>query len=510
MSRKDIGETSRVLSDRLRAVMDLDPSAPAIQFKGVWRSWGWAKAVGGQVEALIGSGAAGGVPVGLLARNRPGHLATTYSLMMHGHCAVMINPMQPSQAIASDIARLRLQVIVGDESDWATPGLVEAARAAGTLGIQLTANGAELVPGLEAAGPGPFRDDLAGIGIEMLTSGTTGAPKRVKLSLSTLAQSMADGVRSESNSGAFRLKGSPYLLFVPLVHASGMFAALFSIYEGRPIVLMEKFAVDDWRAAMVEHRPKFAGLAPPMIRMVLDADVPREDLSSLIAVRAGAAPLDPIVQEEFENKYGVPVLINYGATEFLGAVAGWTLEDHRIHGKAKRGSVGRARGDVELRVVDDQSGAQLRCGERGILEIRARRLGEDSPFVRTTDLASLDADNFLYIHGRSDDMIIRGGFKVSTETVTAALLRHPAVQEAIVLGMKDPRLGEVPVAAVELKAGAHVAEKALSGFLRETLVAYQVPARILIVNELPRTPSMKVNRPGARAQIEQTLAATQI
>lgn len=123
----------------------------------------------------------------------------------------------------------------------------------------------------------------------------------------------------------------------------------------------------------------------------------------------------------------------------------------------------------------------------GLLEARVARSGQG--WIRTTDLAALDGDGFLFLHGRADGAINRGGFKVVPETVVAALLAHPGVRDSAVVGLPDPRLGEVPVAAVE---GAEITPDALHAWLRERLPAYQLPAQIRVVPALPRNASLKV------------------
>jgi len=241
--------------------------------------------------------------------------------------------------------------------------------------------------------------------------------------------------------------------------------------------------------------------------MVLDADLPREDLKSLRAVTSGTAPLPPETAQAFEQKYGIPVLTLYGATEFAGGVAGWTLEDHRIWAERKRGSVGRAHPGCELRVVDPDDGRVLSPGATGLLEVRTAQMGADADWVRTTDLAVLDEDGFLWIKGRVDDAIIRGGFKIAPAEVAEVLERHPSVHEASVVGLPDARLGAVPVAAVELEEGApRIDPDELRTFAARHLAKYQVPARILIVDALPRTPSLKVSQPQVRALFESAIS----
>jgi acyl-CoA synthetase (AMP-forming)/AMP-acid ligase II len=291
-----------------------------------------------------------------------------------------------------------------------------------------------------------------------------------------------------------KIKRSPALLFKPFSHAGGLFGLLLALYQARPIVLFEKFNVPEWVAAVREYRPKSASLVPAMIRMLLEADFDPADLSSLLAVRSGTAPLEPELQEEFERRFGVPILIDYGAAEFIGGLAGWTLADHRAFGLAKRGSVGRARGDVAIRTVDTETFAPQVAAETGLVEIKSDRYGPE--WIRTNDLATIDADGFIFLRGRADDAINRGGFKVLPEEVAAVLRQHSAIADAAVVGKSDARLGQVPVAAIELADGATAPKPAeLDAHLRAQLPAYMVPVEYRVVDSLPRTISMKVSRP---------------
>jgi acyl-CoA synthetase (AMP-forming)/AMP-acid ligase II len=154
---------------------------------------------------------------------------------------------------------------------------------------------------------------------------------------------------------------------------------------------------------------------------------------------------------------------------------------------------------VEARTVDPQTGEPLPAGEPGVLELKSEVVGDGRGWVRTSDLARIDADHFLFILGRNDNAIIRGGFKVLPDAVVKALEAHPAVLEASVVGLPDARLGQVPVAAYVLASGADEPSPAeLAGFLRERLTPYQVPVKFLRVDELPRTPSLKVSMPAVR------------
>jgi long-chain acyl-CoA synthetase len=488
----------------IQAVWSLDESAPALEFEGRWITWGELRDAALAIDReLARAGIGVGAPVGVFLRNRPGLIAALLALLISRRCVVSLSPFQPPDGIHEDLRKLKLPAVIADAQDWAVEGTVGVAQDLGCLGLSLTRG--QLVPPEVVSKyqkHPPHHEDLPGTALEILTSGTTGTPKRVRISYRTMEDSIVDGTTGDGKAekGVLALKTTPAVMFAPLMHVSGLFGTLLAIFEARPLVLLEKFAVDGWADAITRHRIRFSSLPPTPMRMVLDASVPKDKLASLIAVRAGTAPLPPQTQKEFESRYGIPVLVQYGATEWMGGLAGWTLKDHERYIATKLGSVGRPRGDVKLRVVDPDSGREMRVGETGILEVLpAQRLGV-SEWTRTTDLASIDADGFLYIHGRADDTIIRGGFKVQLNQVADVLTHHPAVLEAAVIGLPDERLGQVPVAVIECKPNApQPSEAELKAYAQQHLTPYQVPVKFKLVAALPRTVSMKVSRPGVRA-----------
>jgi acyl-coenzyme A synthetase/AMP-(fatty) acid ligase len=218
-------------------------------------------------------------------------------------------------------------------------------------------------------------------------------------------------------------------------------------------------------------------------------------------VVSGTAPLDPDLADAFTERYGVPVLTSYGATEFGGGVAGWNLTDHEQYATEKRGSVGRAHAGCALRIVDPELGTDLGTDAVGLLEVRAAQLGSDD-WVRTTDLARLDTDGFLWILGRADQTILRGGYKVQPEIVRAALERDAGISEAAVVGISDSRLGAVPVAALERRPGYEIDEEALLSDAARHLAPYEVPVAITVVEALPRTASGKADLAAVREMFD--------
>ena len=440
-----------MLADRIAAVVTVDPAAPALEFDGRWRTWGDLGATIEQVAALVPEP---GWQVGILLRNRPASVGLLLGVLRAGGCVVAINPERKRDAEAPDLP------CIGTD-DLGEPVVVDGV------------NGAD--------GARPTRPGTA---VRMLTSGTTGPPKRVDLSYETLERVLVGAKHYEANRATeLRLRTGVAVVSSPLVHLGGLFRILQCVNDGRSFALLEKFTVDGWVDAVRRHRPATASLVPAALRMVLEADPDPDDLRSLRSVVSGTAPLSPDDADAFTSRYGAPVLVSYAATEFGGGVAGWNVADHREFWATKRGSVGRA-----------HPGCQLRVNDEGLLEVKASQLGDGSGWIRTTDLARIDDDGFLWILGRADQAIIRGGFKVRPDDVRAALERHPRVREAAVVGRPDARLGAVPVAAVELRAGAGAVTAAdLLAHAGDRLARYELPAEVRIVDALPRTPVGKVD-----------------
>jgi acyl-CoA synthetase (AMP-forming)/AMP-acid ligase II len=490
----------------LRAIVRLDPDSEALHFDGSWRDWRWFDvAIDAYQELLTAHDLGESTKVGLLMRNRPEIVRAIMATLATRRCIVTLSSAIPTAALAAEVERLRLPVVVASESDWTDGSLADAVRAAGSLGIAVRDDD----PGFAVVMPrdqrlGGETEAAPGVAVQMLTSGTTGAPKRIDLRYQSLEFEIASTAQY-SKSGALaepRLSSGTSLVWNPLLHIGGLRALITSFVAGRRVALLERFSVDGWAAAVREFRPKAVSLVPAALAMVLDADVPKEVFEHVSAVFSGTAPLDPDLARRFEDRYGVPVLVVYGATEFAGGVAGWTLADRQRFGAAKSGSVGRPNAGVKVRVVDTDTGIEQPRGVVGLLEVAAPQLGQ-SGWVRTTDLARMDDDDFIWVIGRVDDVIVRGGFKVATNAVSEVIARHPAVQEACVIGMPDRRLGQVPVAAVELRPGADpVTPDDLIAWARERLTGYQVPVEVRILDSLPRTPSMKVSQAALRPLFE--------
>ncbi|MEE2058542.1 class I adenylate-forming enzyme family protein [Rhodococcus artemisiae] len=486
------------LARRIAAVLDLDPDVGAIEYDGTWFTWGQIAHLADRINALCRQyGSGEGSRIGVLLRNRPVHVATLLGVLLSGRCLVVINPSRGNERTRSDITALNLPVVIGEPDDLAT--LVEPSPVVTTVALPDITGEPAVSPGTETA---PVCENLFGTALLMLTSGTTGPPKRVELTYDMLAHSVLGPETSEEKTPD-RLSSGVAIVNAPLVHIGGVYRTLQCIAAARPYALLPRFELAGWADAVRRHRPKAVSLVPTALRMVLHSDLTRDDLPGLEVVTSGTAPLSAEDADAFTEKFGVPVLTSYAATEFGGGVAGWTLADHRRFWAAKRGSVGRATAGSRLRVVDED-GTEVAPGTVGLLEVAPAQIGGGREWIRTNDLARIDTDGFLWIHGRADQAIIRGGFKIIPDDVRKVLETYPAVASAVVVGRPEERLGATPVAMVEIRTGATVTESELVDHLVPRLARYEIPTSITVVDAIPRTPSGK---PDLGAVKEQLFAA---
>ena len=472
---------------------------PCIEFEGRWYSGNEITAYADAIAAVLReAGVADDAPVGLVVRNRLPHAAAIMGFIAAGRTVSMIYSFQSPESIGNDIETLGLSAIVADEEDW-TDSVIVAAKRAGSAGVALTLQSPAVtaVRGLER------RDETRrhavaepGVALQILTSGTTGPPKRQSIKTGVLERTVFS-----VTSGEAAPPGAPPEFSYWQFGGIGVCQLIAGAYNGRRIVILERFSIDGWVDAIKTHGIKRSGVQPAVIRMLLDADVPKEDLASLEFLISASGPLDPETRDEFEARYGIPVKLAYGATEFAGSLCAWTPDMDREFGASKRNSVGRALPDTQLRVVDQDTFAELGAGERGLLEAKVAPISDD--WIRTTDIASIDDDGFVTLHGRADGAINRGGFKVLPETVRRVLISHPAIRDACVVGVPDARLGQVPFAAVEATPGEPVpSEDELKELVRQSLPVYNVPVAFAVVDELPRNPALKVSLPAVVALYE--------
>jgi long-chain acyl-CoA synthetase len=338
----------------------------------------------------------------------------------------------------------------------------------------------------------------------LLTSGSTGAPKGVVLTHDNAwanLRATVSAFRSDTDPSPLpTVAKPPNMIANPLSHTAGVVRLLFALYVGRDVVLLRKFGGALAKRLVDRFGVDNLTLNPAMLRMLLDEVPVGQKLGAVRYVSSGTAPLTPALREEFESRFGVPVLQAYGQTEAFGGIAIESVRDV-LAGRRRAGSVGRALPGVEIRIVDEH-GVDKPGGSDGEIWVRSRSatagylnadattpLGSDG-WLRTGDRGYLDNDGYLYITGRVKNIIICGGFNIAPEEVEAVLEEDPRVVEAVVISRPDERLGEIPVAVVESTA----TPEALLESARSRLVSYKRPRALFTVSSLPRVPNGKIDR----------------
>jgi acyl-CoA synthetase (AMP-forming)/AMP-acid ligase II len=341
----------------------------------------------------------------------------------------------------------------------------------------------------------------------LYTSGTTGRPKGV--AVRHCNGSMIGAVEPNWSGGGW-------------VHASPLFtfAGISLVYTpmklGLRVIYQPRFDADRWLRLVEEERPVAVFLVPAMAHLLIDhprfADA---DLSSVTMCSVGSAPLAPYVVERLQTKMpDALVSNNYGMTEAGSAYA------IMPQGEAVKrpGSVGQIAPPAIVQIVDehDQPLPADTVGEvRLKVPGRPREYYEDADATAATwrdgwlvtgDLGKLDADGYLYIVGRSKDVIIRGGNNVHATDVEHALVQHDAVKEVAVVGAPHPVLGEDVVAFVVLHPGADADGDELRAFGLTQLADYKVPRQFVFVDTLPRNPTGKVLKTDLKSRLEATTA----
>jgi long-chain acyl-CoA synthetase len=439
--------------------------------------------------------------------------AAAWAAWMAGAGVIAVHQLAPASDIVDVATGMNAVAIVADPDDAdaaaAGPPVIASTRyaAAGT------ADAAELARRFVA----PGNIDGGSPALVMLTSGSTGKPKGVVLTHDNAWASLRATVsafRSKTDPTPLpTTRKPPNLIANPLSHTAGVIRLLFAMYVGRGIALLRKFDGVAAKRLIDRHGIDHLTINPAMMRVLLDQLGPDEDLGAVRYASSGTAPLTPALREEFERRFGVPVLQAYGQTEAFGGVTVESVKDV-LAGRRRPGSVGKALPGVELRIVDER-GNDVEVGSTGEVLVRTRSatpgyLGADgqSPvdadgWLHTGDQGRLDPAGYLYITGRIKNIIICGGFNIIPEELEAVLARDGRVRDAAVMGIPDPRLGEIPVALVESDAEAddvlaHAAEE---------LAPYKRPRRLYVVEHLPRVANGKIDRPAA-LRLARTLGET--
>lgn len=340
------------------------------------------------------------------------------------------------------------------------------------------------------------------VALVLHTSGTTSRPKIVPLTQANLCASAWNIGQSLQLT-----QGDRCLNVMPLFHIHGLIAAvLASLASGGSVVCTPSFHPDRFFDWMQEFQPTWYTAVPTIHQAVLAnfaTNRSKAKQCSLRFIRSSSAALPPQLMEALEHAFHVPVMEAYGMTEASHQIASNPLPP----GNRKPRSVGMAAGpDV---AIMDENGNLLEPGELGEIVIRGANVTqgyENNPranaqafthgWFRTGDQGYLDPDGYLYITGRLKELINRGGEKISPREIDEVLLDHPAIAQAVTFAVPHPTLGEQVAVAAVLQPEAQVDEQAIRKFAADRLPAFKVPSQIIVVEDIPKGATGKLQRIG--------------
>jgi len=447
---------------------------------------------------LAGTGLKPGESVGYAMANGPGTAIALLGALYGGFRATAVNLVSGQQTISYVLEHSESRLVLVSPEQRA---LVEAAL--GETGGPRKMSISETAPLDGVAAPAP-RVDISHDtdGLLMYTSGTTGRPKGCLLSHANLISGGACAVMAHHLTPRDRA-----LCVLPLYHINGLCVTLMGpLVSGGSVVMPQRFSASSFWDQITRWDCSWFSVVPTQISYLLHESNqgrgPQQKPRRLRFGRSASAPLAPEVQRAFEERFGVPVIETMGLTETAAQI----LSNPLPPGTRKIGSPGIPFG-CEVRIVDADMN-ELPPETEGEVAVRgpsvmkeyfknpeatAESLTPDRWF-RTGDLGRKDADGYVFITGRSKELIIKGGENIAPREVDDALYSHPAVIEAAAFPRPCPDYGQRVEAAVKVEPSSGVTEGDLIALCREKLGAFKTPERVHFLPELPKGPSGKIQR----------------
>jgi acyl-CoA synthetase (AMP-forming)/AMP-acid ligase II len=350
--------------------------------------------------------------------------------------------------------------------------------------------------------------------ILLYTAGTTGFPKGVMLSHNSFSTYVLEAVTPPDPEADER-----NILTVPLYHVAGIQAMMAAVYGARTLVMERQFEPEEWMTLVEREKANRAMMVPTMLKQLLDhPNFKKHDLSSLKVITYGAAPMPlPVIRQALEEFPGVSFINAFGQTETASTITALGPEDHVITGtpeerekKIKRlASIGKPMADVEMKVVDQETGETLGPNKDGEIlargprvmtgywkdEEKTKKTIDKDGWVHTGDIGYVDEDGYYFLAGRSSDIIIRAGENISPEELENVIREHPKVDDVAVIGVPDETWGEEPRAVVILKKGVEkskAVEDEIMEYCRQKLASFKRPRSVVFADDLPRNPMGKL------------------
>jgi acyl-CoA synthetase (AMP-forming)/AMP-acid ligase II len=445
--------------------------------------------------------------VAYLGENSPEAVALFFGCQLAGVSYVPVNYRWTDAQLAEALQRIApVGVVADDRSRPRVPGLD---------GVHVLGEPGDDVLEQDADTDGEFASVL------LFTSGTSGTPKAAVLRNRHLVPYVVTTVEF-LNAGP----DEAILVSVPPYHIAAVSSVLTSVYAGRRMVVMPTFEPEAWVSTARQEGVTQAMVVPTMLNRILDVvEADGEGMPKLrhLSYGGGRMPVH-VIERAMRLLPGLDLVNAYGLTETSSTITLLSPDDHREAAasddpavRARLGSVGRPLPTVEIEIRDD-AGTVLCPGEPGEIWVRGDQVSgeylshsaiDESGWYPTRDHGHLDADGFLFLHGRADDVIVRGGENIAPAEIEDRLQAHDAVAEVAVVGIPDPEWGERVEAFVVPADGTPLDDAELKEWVRAGLRSTRVPAFVHECRELPYNEAGKLLRRELKARRVDELAAAQ-
>ena len=475
-----------------------DPEGPCIaDERQELDNAGFAQAVSAVAALLAAAGLGPGGVLAIMLPNRVELVTSMFAAWRLGAAVTPVNPALTAQEAQYQIDDAAATLVIAD----------------GASVQKLQGGGQRIIPVEDVTSPvlpdkPPTMSAAPGtLALLIYTSGTTGRPKGVMLDHANI------GETAERVAAWFDMDhDTRCLLVLPLFHVNGIMVSVVSpLQAGGSTFIAGRFDAATFWGTVERARPTFFSAVPTIYALLVSWPGGQPDTGALRFVICGAAPMPRQLIDEFEQRYGVPVVEGYGLSECTVAC---TLNP--LHGARKAGSVGLPLPGIDVGVVDQQD-LLLPAGQAGEVVVRGpnvmrgylRRPEETAEVLRggwlhTGDVGRFDEDGYLTLVDRVKDLIIRGGENIYPKEIEDILHAHPAVLEAAVVGQPDPVFGEQPVAFVTLRPGRSAGPDDLIEHCRRSLARYKVPRAVYVEEALPKNPVGKIAKPVLRERLKRT------
>ena len=507
--RPHLNYPRRPLTDILRIAASDVPDKPATAFLGKQLTFAELKTQADKfATALARMGVVQGDRIGVMLPNCPQYVIAVFGILRVGGIIVNVNPLYTPRevgVVAQDSGMRALVVL-----DMLAP--VAQAAGIGKLIVTSFASASsfeEMIAGVDVPElPRIHVDPENDVAVLQYTGGTTGTPKGAMLTHYNIFSNVVQSTTLHIPS--LRRGEERYLLVIPFFHIYGFTVGLMAgTWLGGMQILIPKYDADALLTAIREYRPTYFPAVPTIFISLLNHPKTRESgLDKIRAFNSGSAPLPVEVLQQFEELTGGMLSEGYGLSE-----ASPVTHTSPTLSVRKPGSIGIPLPDTEMKIVDLNEGTtEVPLGTEGELciagpqvmkgywnrpEETAQTIRVDEQGTRwlyTGDIATMDADGFTYIVQRKKDMIIVSGFNVYPGEIESVLFTHPAVMEAVVIGVPDQYRGEAVKAFVVLKPGAAASVEELAAHCAKDLAEFKRPTKIEIRESLPKTAVGKVLR----------------